>query len=127
MEKPRKFKEIRERKSRKSGQWLIFWVVAILALFFWAAMMYIGVGDAEWAGMTVSNLTGNQAVEYGLPQGAQGVVIKFVEDQAYYSGVKEGDLLKAILSGNVEKIKSKYKKLIAAQKALSEAVTGRLK
>jgi len=35
--------------------------------------------------------------------------------------------LKAILSGNVEKIKAKYKKLIAAQKALSEAVADQLK
>ena len=39
----------------------------------------------------------------------------------------EGDLLKAILSGNLEKIKTKYKKLIAAQKALSEAVAAQLK
>ena len=96
MQRPKKFKEIREQKSKKSGQWLIFWVVAILALFFWAAMMYIGVGDAEWAGMTVSNLTQGQAMEYNIPEKEPGVVVNYVEEQAYYSGVQHGDFLKAV-------------------------------
>jgi predicted acyltransferase (DUF342 family) len=39
----------------------------------------------------------------------------------------EGDLLKAVLSGNVAKITSKYKKLIEAQKDLNEAVADQLK
>ena len=34
----------------------------------------------------------------------------------------EGDLLKAVLSRNVSKIESKYKKLIEAQKALNKAI-----
>ncbi len=39
----------------------------------------------------------------------------------------EGDLLKAILSGNIEKIKSKYKGLIEAQISLSQAVIDHMK
>lgn len=39
----------------------------------------------------------------------------------------EGDLLAAILSGNLEKIRSKYKKLAQAQKALADVVSGQLK
>jgi len=39
----------------------------------------------------------------------------------------EGDLLKAVLSGNVAKITSKYKKLIEAQKSLNEVVADQLK
>jgi hypothetical protein len=96
MKNPKKFKEIKQQKSKKGVQWLIFWVVAILVLFFVAAMMYIGVGDAEWAGMTVSNLTPGQAMEYNIPEKEQGVVVNYVEEQAYYSGVQRGDLLKAI-------------------------------
>lgn len=96
MQNPKKFKEIREQKRKKSGQKLIFWVVAILGLFFWAAMMYVGVGDAEWAGLTVSNLTPGQAMEYNIPEKEPGVVVNYVEEQAYYSGVQHGDFLKAI-------------------------------
>ncbi len=39
----------------------------------------------------------------------------------------EGDLLKAVLSGNVDKITAKYRKLIEVQKALNEAVAAQLK
>ena len=39
----------------------------------------------------------------------------------------EGDLLKAILSGNIEKIKSKYKGLIEAQISLNQAVIDHMK
>ena len=44
-----------------------------------------------------------------------------------YVAELEGDLLKAVLSGDTVKITSKYKKLIEAQKALSEAVGDQLK
>ena len=104
MKREKKFQAIREIKSKKGGRLLIFWAVIALVIFCLAAMLYVGVGDAEWAGMTVSNITANQAVEYGLPQNVQGVVIKFVEDQAYYSGVKEGDLLKAINGSPVRSV-----------------------
>ncbi len=59
------------------------------------------------------------------------VIAHLKETMDYYRRIDvaeiEGDLLKAILSGNLEKIKSKYKKLIEAQKALSEAVAAQLK
>lgn len=39
----------------------------------------------------------------------------------------EGDLLKAILSGNLDKIKTKYKKLFEAHAVLNKAVSNQLK
>ncbi|MFH2013024.1 MAG: DUF5661 family protein [Pseudomonadota bacterium] len=59
------------------------------------------------------------------------VVAHLKETMDYYRRIDvaeiEGDLLKAILSRNVEKIESKYKKLIEAQKALNQAVASQLK
>lgn len=73
-----------------------------------------------------ANITNNHPILTG-----KIVIAHLKETMDYYRRIDvaeiEGDLLKAILSGNVEKIKSKYKKLIAAQKALNEAVTGQLK
>ena len=39
----------------------------------------------------------------------------------------KADLLKAVLSKNLEKIESKYEKLIEAQKVLNQAVADQLK
>jgi hypothetical protein len=39
----------------------------------------------------------------------------------------EGDLLKAVLSGNLDKIETKYKKLIKAQSVLNKVVSAQLK
>jgi len=39
----------------------------------------------------------------------------------------EGDLLKAILSRNIDKIESKFKKLIEAQTLLNKSVADQLK
>jgi hypothetical protein len=39
----------------------------------------------------------------------------------------EGDLLKAVLSGDTQKIRSKYRKLLQAQKALVQAVDDQMK
>jgi hypothetical protein len=73
-----------------------------------------------------ANVTNNHPILTG-----KIVIAHLKETMDYYRRIDvaemEGDLLKAILSGNVEKIKSKYKKLIAAQKALSEAVAAQLK
>ncbi|MEW6614684.1 MAG: DUF5661 family protein [Thermodesulfobacteriota bacterium] len=58
------------------------------------------------------------------------VVAHLKETMDYYRRIEvaeiEGDLLKAILSRNIEKIESKYKKLIGAQKALNQAVASQL-
>jgi hypothetical protein len=73
-----------------------------------------------------ANVTNNHPILTG-----KIVIAHLKETMDYYRRIDvaemEGDLLKAILSGNLEKIKSKYKKLIAAQKALSEAVASQLK
>ena len=73
-----------------------------------------------------ANVTNNHPILTG-----KIVLAHLKETMDYYRRIDvaemEGDLLKAILSGNVEKIKSKYKKLIAAQKALSDAVASQLK
>ena len=73
-----------------------------------------------------ANVTNNHPILTG-----KIVIAHLKETMDYYRRIDvaemEGDLLKAILSGNLEKIKSKYKKLIAAQKALSDAVASQLK
>jgi hypothetical protein len=49
----------------------------------------------------------------------------------FYERIKvaelEGDLLKAIMSRNIEKIESKYKELIKARNVLDQAVTNQMK
>ncbi len=59
------------------------------------------------------------------------VLAHLKETMDYYRRIDvaeiEGDLLKAIVSGNLEKIRSKYKKLAQAQKVLSEVIAGQLK
>jgi hypothetical protein len=59
------------------------------------------------------------------------VLAHLKETMDYYRRIDvaeiEGDLLKAILSGNLEKIKSKYKKLVFAQKVLADVVGKQLK
>lgn len=59
------------------------------------------------------------------------VLAHLKETMDYYRRIDvaeiEGDLLKAILSGDLVKIKSKYKKLAQAQKVLSEAIAKQLK
>ena len=104
MKKDKPFRGIREVKQQKRRRVFLFVAALVLGLFFLAAMLYVGVGDAEWAGLTISDLTPTQAVEYGIPEGEKGVVVKYVEDQAYYSGVKEGDLLKAINGSPVRSV-----------------------
>ena len=73
-----------------------------------------------------ANVTNNHPILTG-----KIVIAHLKETMDYYRRIDvaeiEGDLLKAIQSGNVEKIKSKYKKLIAAQKELNEAVASQLK
>jgi hypothetical protein len=59
------------------------------------------------------------------------VLAHLKETMDYYRRIDvaevEGDMLKAILEGNLVKIKSKYRKLAAAQKVLSEIIAGQLK
>ena len=73
-----------------------------------------------------ANVTNNHPILTG-----KIVLAHLKETMDYYRRIDvaeiEGDLLKAILAGNLVKIKSKYKKLAAAQKELSEVVARQLK
>ena len=59
------------------------------------------------------------------------VIAHLKETMDYYERIEvaeiEGDLLKAVLSKNLEKIESKYKLLIEAQKSLNQSVADQLK
>lgn len=73
-----------------------------------------------------ANVTNNHPILTG-----KIVLAHLKETMDYYKRIDvaeiEGDLLKAVLSKNIDKIESKYKKLIEAQKALNQAVYDQLK
>jgi hypothetical protein len=73
-----------------------------------------------------ANVTNNHPILTG-----KIVLAHLKETMDYYKRIDvaeiEGDLLKAILSKNMGKIESKYKKLIEAQKALNKAVEDQIK
>ena len=72
-----------------------------------------------------ANVTNNHPILTG-----KIVIAHLKETMDYYERIDvaemEGDLLKAILSRNIEKIESKYKKLIEAQNLLSQSVAAQL-
>lgn len=72
-----------------------------------------------------ANVTNNHPVLTGMI-----VLAHLKETMDYYERIDvaevEGDLLKAVLSGNIEKIEAKYRKLIDAQRLLNQAVAGQL-
>jgi hypothetical protein len=73
-----------------------------------------------------ANVTNNHPILTG-----KIVIAHLKETMDYYERIDvaemEGDLLKAILSRNIEKIESKYRKLIEAQKLLNQSVADQLK
>jgi hypothetical protein len=73
-----------------------------------------------------ANVTNNHPILTG-----KIVIAHLKETMDYYERIDvaemEGDLLKAILSQNIEKIVSKYTKLIEAQNLLSQSVSEQLK
>ena len=73
-----------------------------------------------------ANVTNNHPILTG-----KIVIAHLKETMDYYERIDvaemEGDLLKAILSRNMEKIESKYKKLIKVQNLLNQAVANQLK
>lgn len=73
-----------------------------------------------------ANVTNNHPILTG-----KIVLAHLKETMDYYRRIDvaevEGDLLQAVLSGNLERITAKYKKLISVQKALNEAVAEHLK
>ena len=73
-----------------------------------------------------ANVTNNHPVLTG-----KIVIAHLKETMDYYERIDvaeiEGDLLKAILAKNIDKIESKYKKLIEAQNLLNQAVANQFK
>jgi Protein of unknown function (DUF5661) len=73
-----------------------------------------------------ANVTNNHPLLTGMI-----VIAHLKETMDYYERIDvaemEGDLLKAILSRNIEKIESKFKKLIEAQNLLNQSVSDQLK
>jgi hypothetical protein len=73
-----------------------------------------------------ANVTNNHPILTG-----KIVLAHLKETMDYYRRIDvaelEGDLLKAVLSGNLQKIESKYKKLIEAQRELNQIVGDQLK
>ncbi len=73
-----------------------------------------------------ANVTNNHPILTG-----KIVMAHLKETMDYYERIDvaemEGDLLKAVLSKNLEKIESKYKMLIEAQKSLNQSVADQLK
>ena len=73
-----------------------------------------------------ANVTNNHPVLTG-----KIVIAHLKETMDYYQRIDvaemEGDLLKAILSRDIEKVEEKYKKLIEAQNLLSQSVANQLK
>lgn len=73
-----------------------------------------------------ANVTNNHPVLTG-----KIVLAHLKETMDYYLRIDvaeiEGDLLQAVLSRDIDKIEGKYKKLIEAQNALSQAVASQLK
>jgi hypothetical protein len=72
------------------------------------------------------NVTNNHPILTGMI-----VLAHMKETLDYYQRLDvaeiEGDLLKAVLSKNLDKIREKYKKLIKAQDVLNKAVSSQLK
>jgi len=75
---------------------------------------------------TDANVTNNHPILTG-----KIVLAHLKEAMDYYERLEvaeiEGDLLKAVLSKNLNKIEEKYKKLIKAQSLLNKAVTAQMK
>ncbi|MBA3005879.1 MAG: hypothetical protein KKB91_02785 [Proteobacteria bacterium] len=73
-----------------------------------------------------ANVTNNHPILTGMI-----VIAHLKETMDYYERIDvaeiEGDLLQAILSRNIEKIESKYKKLIEAQNILNQSIANQLK
>ena len=73
-----------------------------------------------------ANVTNNHPILTG-----KIVIAHLKETMDYYERIEvaeiEGDLLKAVLSKNLEKIESNYKMLIESQKSLNQSVADQLK
>jgi len=111
------FKLIRRKRRRI---WGLLLLIVVIMLFIIAAIFKFFVGRAEWAGITVSDMSQNLAMEFRIPADEEGVVVQYTEGPAYYSGVKEGDLIKSINNQPVRNVREFLK--VARTVALSDGV-----
>lgn len=83
------------RKKRRRLWWflLVFFVFFLVIVF---SLFKFFLGQLEWAGLTVSNIYPNLIMEFGLPPGEEGVVVRSVEESVFYNRLREGDLIKSI-------------------------------
>ncbi|MBF0384287.1 MAG: PDZ domain-containing protein [Candidatus Omnitrophica bacterium] len=93
-----------EYKHKNKQRFFLILSVCLIGLIFLAALMHIGAGEAEWAGMSVSDITPANAMEFYIPKDEAGVVVNWCEDPAYSSGVRSGDLIKSINNKKTKKI-----------------------
>lgn len=96
--------KLTEYHSKRKQRRLLVAACIFLGILFFAAFMHIGSGDAEWAGMSVSNVSPALAMEFGIPRDEQGIVVNWCEDPAYSSGVRSGDLLKAVNNSKLKNV-----------------------
>lgn len=96
--------ELVEYKRRNRQRFILIFGISVLGLLCIAALMHIGAGDAEWGGMTVSNITPSTAMEFNIPKDEKGVVVNWCEDPSYSSGLRGGDLLKAVNNKKIHNI-----------------------
>jgi len=95
---------LNEYKKRNTYRFLLIFGISLFGLLCIAALLHIGAGDAEWGGMTVSNITPSIAMEFNIPKDEKGVVINWCEDPSYASGLRSGDLLKAVNNKKIHNI-----------------------
>jgi len=100
-----------EYKRRNTRRFLFIFGITLFGLLCIAALLHIGAGDAEWAGMTVSNITPSIAMEFNITKDEKGVVINWCESPSYDSGLRSGDLLKAVNNKQIHNI-SEFLKVV---------------
>ncbi|MBF0484539.1 MAG: magnetochrome domain-containing protein [Candidatus Omnitrophica bacterium] len=96
--------QIKKYHQQRMQRFLLVITLFIIGIFFLAALMHVGAGDAEWGGMSVSNATPMMMMEHNIPKDEQGVVVDWCEDPAYSAGVRAGDLLKAINNKRIKNL-----------------------
>lgn len=98
---PKKLIEYRQKRKQRL---FIILALAVLGLLAVAALMHVGAGEAEWAGMSVSNITPALAMEFGIPKDETGVIVNWCEDPAYSANVRGGDLVRAVNNKKVKNV-----------------------
>jgi len=83
-------------KPRNNQRLIILTILGALGLLFAASLMRFGVGEAQWAGLLVSNSNFRLANEFNVPIDEKGVVVSWADNPGYKSGIRQGDLIKSL-------------------------------